>query len=108
MNWFQNIWNNANFHIFGAMAAGAASIAFPQFAIPLQVVAGTLGTAAAALPGGSVIGAGPTPIAIPVAPAPVITLPPAVAGGAYHAVDYANLAAALLAQFAPKTEPARS
>lgn len=107
MNWFQNIWNNANFHIFGAMLAGAASIAFPEFAVPLQVVAGTLGTAAAALPGGSVIA---TPAAAPaVAPAPVINIPAPVAGGSYHAVDYANLAAAVLAQLAPKPEvPARA
>lgn len=111
MNWFEKIWNNANFHIFGAMAAGAASIAFPQFAVPLQVVAGTLGTAAAALPGGSVISGtppGPVPVATPVTPAPVVVLPAAAAGGSYHAVDYANLAAALLAQFAPKPVEAGS
>jgi hypothetical protein len=92
MNWFQRLLNNPNAHILGAMAAGAASVALPAYAPALQVVAGVLGTAGVALPEAP---------AAPVAPAaPPVALPPAVGGGAYHPVDYANLAAALLAEMA--------
>lgn len=107
MNWFQKLWSNPNFHLIGAIASGAASVAFPAYAPALQVVAGTLGAVGVALP--EQAGQAVLPPAAPVAPpAPVVALPPAVGGGAYHAVDYANLAAALLAQFAAPPAPARS
>lgn len=102
MNWFQKLWSNPNFHLIGAIASGAASVAFPQYAPALQVVAGTLGAVGVALPeqaGQAVI----QPV-----PAPVVALPPSAAGGSYHAVDYANLAAALLAQLAKPEQPGRS
>lgn len=105
MNWFQKLWSNPNFHLVGAILSGAASVAFPAYAPALQVVAGTLGAVGVALPeqpGQAVIPSAP---AAPVAP--VVALPPAAAGGSYHAVDYANLAAALVAQFAA-TQPAPS
>lgn len=88
MNWFQRLINNPNAHIIGAMAAGAASIALPAYAPALQAVAGALGVAGVALP------EQPKPV-------PVVDLPPAIAGGSYHAIDYAALAAALFQQFTP-------
>src|SRR5258706_6381378 len=84
MNWFQKLWNNPNVHILGAIATGAASVAFPAYAPTLQVVAGTLAAAGWALP------EQPGQAMLP-GSAPVVTLPPAVAGGSYHAVDYAAL-----------------
>ena len=92
MNWFQRLLNNPNVHIIGAMAAGAASVALPTYAPALQVLAGALGTAGVALPEQP---KPPEPIATP---APVVALPAAAAGGSYHAVDYAALAAALVQQ----------
>lgn len=92
MNWFSRLWNNGNFHAVVATLAGAASVVFPSQSQTLQVIAGAFAAPALALPGGSII-----PSA-----APVVNLPPAVGGGSYHAVDYENLAAALLQQFAPK------
>ena len=100
MNWFQKFWGNPNVHILGAMAAGAASVAFPAYAAPLQIVSGVLGSAAVLTPEAPGQAVLPDKPAAP--PAPVITLPPAASGGSYHAVDYANLAAAILAQFAQK------
>lgn len=102
MNWFAKLLNNPNTHIIGALASGAASVAFPAYAGALQVAAAAFAAPALALPGGAI--GTPTPIATP----PVIALPPAAAGGFYHAVDYANLAAALLAQFAKPEQPGRS
>lgn len=100
MNWFQRLWSNPNVHILGALASGAASVAFPAYSGALQIVSGALGTAGVLLP------EQPTHVVLPAAPvAPVITLPPSTTGGAYHAVDYANLAAALLAQFAAPPPP---
>lgn len=98
MNWFQRLWNNPNVHILGAMVSGAASIALPAYAPALQVLSGVLGTAGVALP------EQPGHAILPPA-VPVVTLPPAVSGGSYHSVDYANLAAELIKQFAP---PSRS
>jgi hypothetical protein len=102
MNWFQRLWSNPNVHILGALASGAASVAFPAYAGALQVAAGILGGAGVLLPEqpGHVV----LPGAVAAAP-PVIALPPAAGGGAYHAVDYANLAAALLAQFVQPPAP---
>lgn len=113
MNWFQKLINNPNVHALGALVTGGLSIAFPQFAVPLQIVAGTLVGSTALLPGGAAM-AGPTPIATPVVP-PVITttaqgttvnIPAPAAGGSYHAIDYANLAAALVSQLAKPADPA--
>lgn len=104
MNWFQRLLNNPNAHIIGAIATGAASIAFPAYAGALQIVSGVLGSAAVALPDVPKAPAAPvTPIA-----APPVVLPAAAGGGAYHAVDYANLAAALLAEFAKPAPAARA
>lgn len=89
MNWFQRLINNPNAHIIGAIASGAASVAFPAYAPALQAVAGALGVAGVALPEQP-------------APVPIVNLPPAVAGGSLHAVDYAALAASLIEQFATK------
>lgn len=97
MTWFQKFFSNPNVHALASAATGAAAIMFPQYQLPLTVVASTLATTAAAIP------ENPVPVPVPmVAP---ITLPPAAAGGSYHAVDYANLAAALLAQFASTPAP---
>ncbi len=116
MSWFQNLLNNPNVHSLGALISGALSIAFPQFSVPLQIVAGALVGTSALLPGGAAL-SGTTPIATPVTPVvpvpPIVTttpqgttvnIPAASAGGSYHAIDYATLAANLLAQLAaPKT-----
>lgn len=100
MNWFQQFFSNPNVHAIGSALTGAASIAFPQYSLPLQVVSATLAGTAAAIP--------ENPVAVPMAvspiAAPVVTLPPAQAGGSYHAVDYATLAASLIAQFAKTPE----
>lgn len=112
MNWFQKLWTNPNVHILFALASGAASIAFPVYAGALQIVAGAFGTAGVLLPeqpGHVVLPAVAPPDVVAVTPtATVVTLPTAAAGGSYHAVDYANLAAALLHQFAQPTPPPRA
>lgn len=104
MNWFQKLLNNPNVHIGAALVSGAASVAFPQYAPALQVVAGALGASGIALPEQpkAASPAAPAPVA-----APVINLPPAIAGGSYHKEDWINFAAALAAQFA-KPEQGRS
>lgn len=113
MNWFQKLLNNPNVHLLGSLITGGLSIAFPAFAVPLQIVAGTLVGTGALLPGNGAL-SGTTPIATPVVvtPAPpivtttpqgtTVNIPAASAGGSYHAIDYATLAANLLAQLAPK------
>lgn len=105
MNWFQKLLNNPNAHLIGAIAAGAASKAFPAYSGALEIVAGTLvgtGYLTPEAPGQAVL---PTPVA---APAPVITLPPAAAGGSYHKEDWASFAAAVIAQLAKPEQPGRS
>jgi len=112
MNWFQNLINNPNVHSLGALISGALSIAFPQFAVPLQIVAGALVDTSALLPGGAAL-SGTTPIAtVPVPPivtttpqGTTVNIPAASAGGSYHAIDYATLAATLLAQLAKPATP---
>lgn len=114
MNWFQKLWNNPNVHIIGALASGAASVAFPAYAGALQILAGALGTAGVVLPESPnqtvLKDSVPVPATPAAPPPPVVNLPPAAGGGSYHAVDYANLAAALIQQFAAKQPdpPARS
>lgn len=96
MNWFEKLILNANTHNLGAAGLLLTGIFAPEV-IPLAKAAmGAVGLAisGAALPGGSILE--PAPSAVP-----LVTLPPAAAGGSYHAVDYAALAAALLQQFAP-------
>lgn len=97
MNWFQKFFSNPNVHAISSGLATAASMAFPQYAAPLQVVAGTLAITAAAIP--------ENPVVVPTPVAPVLTLPTAAGGGSYHAVDYAALGAALLAQLANPQPP---
>lgn len=102
MNWFQTFFSNPNVHAIASALTGAASILFPQYSLPLQVVSATLAGTAAAIPEHPV--AVPMPTIPPVPPTPILTLPPSQAGGSYHAIDYATLAASLLAQLAtPKT-----
>lgn len=107
MNWFQTFFSNPNVHAIASALTGAASILFPAYSLPLQVVSATLAGTAAAIPEHPV--AVPMPVApVPIA-TPVVNLPPAQAGGSYHAIDYANLAAALVAQLAtPKPVDGRS
>lgn len=95
MNWFTKLWNNPNIHIVLGTAAGIAATIFPAYSTALMATSAVLGTAAVALPDQK-------PVAPVVPPAPVVALPAAAAGGSYHAVDYAQLGAALLAQFATK------
>lgn len=89
MNWFAKLWSNPNLHIALGTAAGVAATVFPQYQAPLATAAVVLGGAGIGLP------------EQPATPS-VVNLPPAQAGGSYHAVDYASLAAALLAQFGRK------
>lgn len=103
MNWFQKLWNNPNLHIIAGIASGAASVAFPAYADPLRIVAGAFGGAGLLLP------EQPNQAVLKDKPvAPIVNLPPAAGGGSYHAIDYANLAAALVQQLAPKDKAGRS
>lgn len=102
MNWFQTFFSNPNVHAIASALTGVASIMFPIYALPLQVVSATLAGTAAAIP------ENPVAVPMPVTPTsiatPIVNLPPPVSGGSYHAIDYANLAAALVAQLAaPKS-----
>lgn len=113
MNWFQKLWSNPNTHIFIGLISGVAAAFIPPVYAPIAAaLAATFGSAGIALPS-----LPPTTVTLPAShpavvaavaavtstaaasPAPVITVPVAVAGGSYHTVDYANLAAALINQF---------
>jgi hypothetical protein len=79
MNWFQRIWNNPNMHVAAAMAAGAASIRYPEYKDALATVAGVLGASGILLP----------------EQAPVLKpAPPAAPTGSMHGIDYIQMAAA--------------
>lgn len=113
MSWFQKLLNNPNVHLLGSLITGGLSIAFPQFAVPLQIVAGSLVGTAALLPGGAAMSGSPIATPVVVTP-PIVTttpqgttvnIPAAAAGGSYHAIDYATLAANILTQFAKPATP---
>ena len=108
MNWFQRLWSNPNTHIIVGTIAGVASSFVP---LPYQAVAaalaGAFGAAGVALPSSppTMVVPATAPIQVPTGTvanpgsAPVINLHPALAGGSFHTVDYANLAAELINQF---------
>jgi hypothetical protein len=90
MNWFQKLLNNPNVHIAAAMVSGAASIAFPAYALPLQALAGLFGTAGMALPEAPRATSMPA-VVVPAAVAPVSTPVVLASGTSMHAADYAAL-----------------
>lgn len=103
MNWFQRFFTNPNVHAIGAAALNAvqpAAIALghPEIALAASVLGTTTGLIAAATPENL-----PSPIPGIASGGPIVHLPPAAAGGSYHASDWMNLAAQLAAQFAPKS-----
>lgn len=109
MNWFQRFFTNPNVHaVFSGLVNAAQPVAYatghPDIGMAIAAVGTIAGLQAAATP--------ENPVAVPVAVAstpipghatggPVIQLPPAAAGGSYHASDWINLAATLAAQFTP-------
>lgn len=109
MNWFQRFFTNPNVHaVFSGIVNAAQPVAYatghPEIGMAIAAVGTIAGLQAAATP--------ENPVAVSVAVAstsipghatggPVIQLPPAAAGGSYHASDWINLAATLAAQFTP-------
>lgn len=110
MNWFQKFFTNPNNHAVLASVANVAqgvsyAAGHPEIGMAIAAVGTIAGLQSAATPENPVA----VPIALPAAPipghavgGPVIQLPPAIAGGSYHAEDWMNLAATIAAQFAQK------
>lgn len=110
MNWAQRFFTNPNVHaIFSGLVNAAQPVAYtmghPEIGMAIAAVGTVAGFQAAATPENPVA----MPVTIPAAAipghavgGPVIQLPPAANGGAYHAADWINLAATLAAQFAPQ------
>ena len=96
MNWFQKFFTNPNVHAIAAGLSPGFMMAFPQYAPAIAALGTVTGLVAAATPEHPVVVPQPAPLP------PVVSVPPAAQGGSYHAVDYANLAAALVTQFATK------
>lgn len=113
MNWFQRFFTNPNVHaiasgLLNPAQAVAYSMGHPEIGVAIAAVGTIAGLQAAATPENPV--AVPVPIPAAAIPGhavggPVIQLPPAANGGAYHAADWVNLAATLAAQFATPQAP---
>lgn len=90
MNWFQKFFSNPNVHAIGAALASAATIFFPQYALPLAAVGSLLGVTAAAIPENPVL------VPVPVHNPASIVLPTVAPGTSYHSAQYAELFTALI------------
>lgn len=113
MNWFQRFFTNPNVHaVFSGLVNAAQPIAYasghPEIGMAIAAVGTVAGFQAAAIPENPVA----VPMAVPSTPipghatgGPVIQLPPAINGGAYHTEDWVKLAASLAAQFVPPARP---
>lgn len=106
MNWFQRFFTNPNNHAIIAGVANAAQVAaiatgHPEVSMAIAAVGTAAGFQAAGTPETPTV-----PIPGHAVGGPVITLPPAAGGGAYHATDWLNLAASIANQFSAAA-PAR-